>query len=215
MSNELSSLTVTVVELKQGEYRAVSDPVRWQLDKVTPEGKVIDVVAQAERPTRYQFQVMPGHYRLVVVWQQQEKAIELDIKPGKILDKLIIFSDQPQTDDYHLADVEAFNPDNEHVRRQQERAGQRRYGASASPLRSPDLAAAAQQMGQLMDSSLMAHPILSQSTQFDGISPKLNQDASQNQHAAEAQMEPELRPGAQPSAQPTAQPSSAPKPSPF
>ena len=212
----LARLSLKAVEAREGQLQVIEQGLLWELTKLDKKDQPLEASRQESIEAKPLFEVYPGNYHLAVTFENRTIEIaKLKLEAGKIVDELIIFQQgDSQVGDYHV-DPDEVNLHSEHERRQLERDGQRKFGVAVEGLRSPDIAAMLQEnQGQLMDMGMgvQAHPILSQSAQFDGVAAKLTQDASQNQHAAEAQIQPELRPGAQPNAAPGMR---GPTPNPF
>lgn len=205
-AQHLAKFQLKAVEVTAGQFQVIEQGLLWELTKLDQKDKLLPDSRIESLEAKPLFEVFPAKYHLAVTFENRTVEIQsVQLDAGKIVDELIIFQQgDAQAGDYHIDPAEV-NLDSEHVRRQLERDGQRKFGVAVEGLRSPDVAAAIQNMGgQLMDMGMgvQAHPVLSQSAQFDGIAAKLTQDASQNQHAAEAQIQPDLKPGAQPNAAP-------------
>jgi len=214
-TSSLAKLSLTAVFFENGEYRPLHQGLLWQLTRLNKKGEPLIRHRAESFDAQPMFEVQPGQYHLAATYSDNTVEITgLELIAGKTAHELIIFQKGVAVKTDYRIDSSEVNLQTEYLRRQLERDAQRKYGYAASELRNPDLIAASHAMGQLMDSGLMEHPILSRSAQFDGIAAKLTQAASDNQHAAEAQIQPELRPGARPQAQPQAAPHAAPLPTP-
>lgn len=206
-----AQLEVRAVQLKNGQYHPIRSGLQWQLihENLKNAEKTPNISPAADAS----FEVMPGFYRLMVRHQHQEKIIEnIQLVAGKKTSQIIIFGEASELDsgeNYYIHEA-AINAETEYERRQLERAGQRQYGLSASGLTQPHQQSAG--MGQ--QNMLAAHPLLSQSAQFDGIAAKLNPAPIENPKAVEeaADKAPHLQPSPAPRLGPTPSPFAAPRP---
>ncbi len=209
-------LQLTCVTLKGGQYQQLVDQLHWRVraTKLNDNSRNVQEQFNATDASPL-FVVSPGIYEVEVIHDELgDKTISnVVLKADTLTDEVVYLGHvdiDDQEENYHLNDQEDFNVHAEHGRRQMDRDDQAKFGLAANGLRAPEIIGPDAGFGQAQQvaaqSGMQAHPLLSNSAQFDGVAAKMNPDLTNNVHAAEAQVSPELRPGAQPTPGPSTAP---------
>ena len=203
-----AQLQLTAVTLKGGQYQVLTKDLHWRLraQKHFSKRKNLQEYFNSTQ-SRPLFVVPSGVYTVIVEHAEfgEKEVHNITLKENTFSDEIIYIGNvdiDDQEENYHLHGDDSFNVDREHDRRQRDRESQRKYGLAAAELRQPEIvgpeAGFGEAMGVAQQSGMQAHPLLSNSAQFDGVAAKMNPNLTENVHAAEAQVQPELRPGAKP-----------------
>lgn len=158
----------------------------WKISRVNQSQLLESHVSEEAQPV---FNVTEGDYTLQVSYQNEiydlggvylEKNTETDMV-------VILAQGMTGTGDDYFSD---FNAERDFHRRQQERNQQTDlYGAPTAPLREPNPDSLRGEMG----TSIMSHPKLRDSAQFDGVPPNFRPDPSENESAARLTYEKQLQ----------------------
>lgn len=164
-----AELKLTLLASRQG--RIVHDTISWCITNISNNKTEVHDSTLAQ-PL---FSLTSGKYKLQV--KHQENLIELgefDLKQNTRTD-LVFILNTDQVGDEYFSEYDAIEDFN---RRQQERDSQAEHGFATLPLRDP-----AQQIDGDYGSQIMAHPLLAESAQFDGVPPDMRPDPAENEAA--------------------------------
>ncbi|OGO90756.1 MAG: hypothetical protein A3F10_06710 [Coxiella sp. RIFCSPHIGHO2_12_FULL_42_15] len=150
----------------------VREHLQWQLQSFSSTKKM-DI---SDDPIVL-FSVTEGEYSIVALYQGERFEFgAVSLAKNTRTDMVFILANGAvrSSEDY-FSDYDALV---DFSRRQQERELQSKFGFATLPLRNPH-----HQIQGDYGSQIMAHPLLQDSTQFDGVPPDIRPDASENTQA--------------------------------
>lgn len=166
--------------LSSHDGRVIRHEIQWQLESADSEQSHDNPNAQAE------FVVTEGSYRIFVHYREEKLDLGLiELQKNTLTDAIFILNNGEFVSggDY-FSDYDAQV---DFIRRSTERELQSEHGSASMPLRDPD----SNIQGE-MGAQVMAHPLLADKAQFDGVPPDMRPDPSENKEAVELTLSAQL-----------------------
>lgn len=163
-----AELRLTLLASRQGHV--VREDLLWRLQSVSNSAELHE--SSEAQPL---FSVTAGKYKIAVKYQDNLIELgEVELKQNTRTDCVFILNNEQKGDEYYAE----IDPADDFNRRQQERDLQSEHGHATLPLRDPNL-----EIQGDYGSQVMAHPLLAESAQFDGVPPDMRPDPAENEAA--------------------------------
>ncbi len=166
-----AELKLTALSSRQG--KVIHDNISWCLLRMSKEQADL-IKSKDPQPV---FGVTEGKYQIQVIYKDETFDLgQVELKQNTRTDAVFILnSGDINNDGEYFSEID---PVDDFARRQQEREHQSEHGAATLPLRDPS-----SKIEGNYGQEILAHPLLANSAQFDGVPPDMRPDPAENEAA--------------------------------